>query len=187
MWLAAGVWAAAFSISVGRLLSPLCTPIKRALSLPNDPLTMLREIIALWAIWTLLCPFLTLTVTWLKIFLDEMIDENFLFRLDVILRSKARFDRYKITITCSRSSEAVSHKTSLSRQLSLLSLWLSKESNYSLISKKMQNSFDLIARIKLEKKKKNWKILNKKIWIFYENFWSPRNLKIFLSPRKCYT
>ena len=94
--------------------SPLCTPTKRALSLPNDPLTMLREIIALWAIWTLLCPFLRLTVTWLKIFLDEMIDETFFVRLSVISRSKARFDQCKITKTSSRSSEAVSHKTSLS-------------------------------------------------------------------------
>ena len=93
--------------------SPLCTPTKRALSLPNDPLTMLREIIALWAIWTLLCPFLRLTVTWLKIFLDEMIDETFFVRLSVISRSKARFDQCKITKTSSRSSEAVSRKTSL--------------------------------------------------------------------------
>ena len=92
--------------------SPLCTPTKRALSLPNDPLTMLKEKIALWAIWTLLCPFLRLTVTWLKIFLDEMIDETFFVRLSVISRSKARFDQCKITKTSSRSSEAVSHKTS---------------------------------------------------------------------------
>ena len=96
-----------------RILSPLCTPPKRAPSLPNDPLTMLREIIALWAIWTLLCPFLTLTVTWLKIFLDEMIDETFIVRLSVISQSKARFDQCKITKTSSRSSEAVSRKTSL--------------------------------------------------------------------------
>ena len=95
-----------------RFLSPLCTPTKRAPSLPNDPLTMLREIIALWAIWTLLCPFLRLTVTWLKIFLDEMIDETFIVRLSVISQSKARFDQCKITKTSSRSSEAVSRKTS---------------------------------------------------------------------------
>ena len=94
--------------------SPLCTTTKRALSLPNDPLTMLKEIIALWAIWTLLCPFLRLTVTWLKIFLDEMIDETFFVRLSVISRSKARFDQCKITKTSSRSSEAVSRKTSFS-------------------------------------------------------------------------
>ena len=97
--------------------SPLCTPTKRALSLPNDPLTMLKEIIALWAIWTLLCPFLRLTVTWLKIFLDEMIDETFFVRLSVISRSKARFDQCKITKTSSRSSEAVSRKTSLSNYI----------------------------------------------------------------------
>ena len=73
---------------------------------------MLREIIALWAIWTLLCPFLRLTVTWLKIFLDEMIDETFIVRLSVISQSKARFDQCKITKTSSHSSEAGSHKTS---------------------------------------------------------------------------
>ena len=113
MWQAAGGWAVLLSHMRVEDFSPLCTPTKRALSLPNDPLTMLREIIALWAIWTLLCPFLRLTVTWLKIFLDEMIDETFSVRLSVISRSKARFDQCKITKTSSRSSEAVSHKTSL--------------------------------------------------------------------------
>ena len=112
MWQAAGGWAVLLSHMRVEDFSPLCTPTKRALSLPNDPLTMLREIIALWAIWTLLCPFLRLTVTWLKIFLDEMIDETFFVRLSVISRSKARFDQCKITKTSSRSSEAVSHKTS---------------------------------------------------------------------------
>ena len=114
MWQAAGGWAVLLSHMRVEDFSPLCTPTKRALSLPNDPLTMLREIIALWAIWTLLCPFLRLTVTWLKIFLDEMIDETFFVRLSVISRSKARFDQCKITKTSSRSSEAVSRKTSLS-------------------------------------------------------------------------
>ena len=78
---------------------------------------MLREKIALWAIWTFLCPFLRLTVTWLKIFLDEIVDETFIVRLSVISWSKARFDPCKITKTSSRSSEAVSHKTSLSLTL----------------------------------------------------------------------
>ena len=113
MWQAAGGWAVLLSHMRVEDFSPLCTPTKRALSLPNDPLTMLREIIALWAIWTLLCPFLRLTVTWLKIFLDVMIDETFSVRLIVISQSKARFDQCKITKTSSRSSEAVSHKTSL--------------------------------------------------------------------------
>ena len=114
MSLAAGGLAAFFiSVEFFSLLSAHQT--KRALSLPNDPLTMLREKNALWAIWTLLCPFLGLTVTWLKIFLDEMIDETFIVRLSVISQSKARFDQCKITKTSSRSSEAVSHKTSLSR------------------------------------------------------------------------
>ena len=58
---------------------------------------MLREKIALWAIWTLLGPFLRLTVTWLKIFLDEIVDETFIVRLSVISWSKARFDQCKIT------------------------------------------------------------------------------------------
>ena len=115
MWQAAGGWAVLLSHMRVEDFSPLCTPTKRALSLPNDPLTMLREIIALWAIWTLLCPFLRLTVTWLKIFLDEMIDETFFVRLSVISRSKARFDQCKITKTSSRSSEAVSRKTSFSQ------------------------------------------------------------------------
>ena len=113
MWLAAGGLAAAFSIRVEDFSLLSAHQTKRALSLPNDPLTMLREIIALWAIWTLLCPFLRLTVTWLKIFLDEIVDETFIVRLSVISRSKARFDPCKITKTSSRSSEAVSHKTSL--------------------------------------------------------------------------
>ena len=117
MWQAAGGWAVLLSHMRVEDFSPLCTPTKRALSLPNDPLTMLREIIALWAIWTLLCPFLRLTVTWLKIFLDEMIDETFFVRLSVISRSKARFDQCKITKTSSRSSEAVSRKTSLSNYI----------------------------------------------------------------------
>ena len=123
MWQAAGGWAVLLSHMRVEDFSPLCTPTKRALSLPNDPLTMLKEIIALWAIWTLLCPFLRLTVTWLKIFLDEMIDETFFVRLSVISRSKARFDQCKITKTSSRSSEAVSRKTSLSwAKLSLILL-----------------------------------------------------------------
>ena len=114
MWLAAGGVAAAFSISVEDFSLLSAHQTKRALSLPNDPLTMLKEKITLWAILTLLRPFLRLTVTWLKIFLDEMIDETFFVRLSVISRSKARFDQCKITKTSSRSSEAVSRKTSLS-------------------------------------------------------------------------
>ena len=113
MWLAAGGLAAAFSISVEDFSLLSAHQTKRALSLPNDPLTMLREKNALWAISTLLCPFLRLTVTWLKIFLDEIVDETFIVRLSVISWSKARFDPCKITKTSSRSSEAVSHKTPL--------------------------------------------------------------------------
>ena len=112
MWQAAGGWAVLLSHMRVEDFSPLCTPTKRALSLPNDPLTMLREKNALWAIWTFLCPFLRLTVTWLNIFLDEIVDKTFIVRLSVISRSKARFDPCKITKTSSRSSEAVSHKTS---------------------------------------------------------------------------
>ena len=81
---------------------------------------MLRVKIALWAIWTLLGPFLRLTVTWLKIYLDEIVDETFIVRLSVISWSKARFDPCKITKTSSRSSEAVSHKTSLRRPKGLI-------------------------------------------------------------------
>ena len=113
MWLAAGGLAAAFSINVEDFSLLSAHQTKRALSLPNDPLTMLREKNALWAIWTFLCPFLRLTVTWLKIFLDEIVDETFIVRLSVISWSKARFDPCKITKTSSRSSEAVIHKTSL--------------------------------------------------------------------------
>ena len=122
MWQAAGGLAAAFSISVEDFSLLSAHQTKRALSLPNDPLTMLREKIALWAIWTLLGPFLRLTVTWLKIYLDEIVDETFIVRLSVISWSKARFDPCKITKTSSRSSEAVSHKTSLSLLYKLLGI-----------------------------------------------------------------
>ena len=43
MWLAAGGLAAAFSISVEDFSLLSAHQTKRALSLPNDPLTMLRE------------------------------------------------------------------------------------------------------------------------------------------------
>ena len=56
MWLAAGGLAAAFSISVEDFSLLSAHQTKRALSLPNDPLTKLREKNALWAIWTLSLP-----------------------------------------------------------------------------------------------------------------------------------
>ena len=43
MWLAAGGLAAAFSINVEDFSLLSAHQTKRALSLPNDPLTMLRE------------------------------------------------------------------------------------------------------------------------------------------------